>query len=145
MVCKTKKMSNAAGKTTKGIQERRFTAPSSSSILELAKYVLSCMTSSRMARLEQGHKSLRIGSVWLVLMALLLQVVGTSAQSLRITQASLTADGFPQITFTTSSSYYYVLYRSVIVTNQFAAVKMAVGQNGSVTLVDGSIQGGTLF
>lgn len=82
--------------------------------------------------------------LWTTLLFLGLCATPTSAQ-VRITQANLTLDGHPQITFTTTTLSYYILYRASVVTGGFAPVKMGLGANGSITLVDGTAAGKTLF
>ncbi len=65
--------------------------------------------------------------------------------AVQISQVSVTTDGHPQITFTGNTASYYILYRSAVVTEPFVPVKMALGANPTVTMVDGTGQGRTIF
>lgn len=71
--------------------------------------------------------------------------LGAAPGGFRITQADLTLDGYPRITFETPSNSYYILLRSTRANNGFVPARITLSAAAATTLVDTAARGQTLF
>ena len=63
----------------------------------------------------------------------------------RISSAGLTIDGYPQLSFNSTASGYYVLYRSSRADNGYVPARMNLSAGPSTTVIDGAARGQTVF
>ncbi|MGZ8920030.1 MAG: Ig-like domain-containing protein, partial [Limisphaerales bacterium] len=62
-----------------------------------------------------------------------------------ISSASLTIDGFPQLSFPSSPGAYYILYRSARADNGYIPARMSLSSGALTTFIDGAARGQTVF